>query len=208
MPLPALAVCCSGQGTNLQAIIQAIQRRRLRARIAVVISDNPRALALVRAQKHRIPAVVIDRRRFGSRRAFDQAMARAIRASGAHWVVLAGFMRVLSPWFVRQYRWKIFNIHPALLPAFPGIHGAQDALAHGVKVTGVTVHLVDEKVDHGPILLQGVVPIRDSDTEKSLMERVHRLEHRLYPEAIGLMLSGQVRVQGRKVVRRKAKRKQ
>ena len=197
---PALAVCCSGQGTNLQAILQAIRRRRLRARIAVVISDNPRAFAIQRALKAGIPTVVIDPRRFRSREQFDRALAKVIDVKKARWVVLAGFMRILSPWFIRRYFRRIFNIHPALLPNFPGCHAVRDALRYGVKVTGVTVHFVDEKVDQGPIILQETVPIQNSETEEALLNRIHRVEHRIYPRAIHLALQGRLKLVGRRVL--------
>ncbi len=198
--LPAIAVLCSGQGTNLQAIIQAVRSRRLKARIALVVSDNPMAYALERARAAKIPVVVIDPRRYPTREAFDRTLARMLEKAKVKLVVLAGFMRILSPWFVRRYQRRILNIHPALLPAFPGSRGVRDALAHGVKITGVTVHLVDEKVDHGPIVLQAPVPVLDTDTEERLLQRVHRVEHRLYPEAIRQVLSGRVRIAGRKLI--------
>ncbi len=198
MPTPAIAVCCSGQGTNLQAIIQAVRARRLRCRIAAVISDNPRAYALDRARAARIRAVVLDPRRFRSREGFDRAVSRVVEKAGARWVVLAGFMRILSPWFIRRYRNRIINIHPSLLPNFPGCHGVRDALRYGVKVTGVTVHLVDEQVDHGPIILQQAVPIREGDTEQKLLSRIHRVEHRVYPRAIQQLLAGRVKMAGRR----------
>ncbi len=201
--LPAIAVCCSGQGTNLQAIMDAIRRGRLKARVAVVILDNPRAYALERACAAKIPAAVIDPRGFSSREAFDRALARVVEKAGARLIVLAGFMRILSPWFVRRYRGKILNVHPALLPAFPGAHAVRDALKHGVKVTGVTVHFVDEKIDHGPILAQEPVPVRAGDTEETLLDRVHRVEHRLYPAAVQQILHGKVTLIGKKVHRKK-----
>ena len=184
MPVPKIAVCCSGQGTNLQSILNAARRGTLRARVAVVVSDSPSAFALERARRAGVPAVFIDPRRYRSREAFDRALARVVEKFQARWIILAGFMRILSPWLVRRYRGRILNIHPALLPAFPGCHAVRDALRYGVKVTGVTIHVVDEKVDHGPILLQGTVPVRAADTEESLSRRIHRLEHRLYPKAI------------------------
>ena len=198
-PAPAIAVFCSGRGTNLQAILDAVRRRRLRTRVALVVSDNAAAHALIRAQAAKVPTIFIDPRRFSSREAFDRALARIVEASKVRLIVLAGFMRILSPWFVRRYAGRILNIHPALLPAFPGSRAVRDALRHGVKVTGVTVHFVDEKVDHGPILLQEFVPVRENDTEESLLKRIHRLEHRLYPQAIQQVLEGRVKVIGRKV---------
>ena len=194
MPPPTIAVFCSGQGTNLQAILRAIQRRKLKARIAVVVSDNSQAHALNRALEAGIPAVFIDPRRYASREAFDRALWAVVRKANARLIVLAGFMRILSPWFIRRYRHKILNIHPALLPAFPGCHAIRDALAHRATVTGVTVHFVDEKVDHGPMILQKAVPIKEGDTEESLMSRIHRLEHQLYPQAIQSVLEGKVKV--------------
>jgi len=202
VPTPAIAVFCSGHGTNLQAIIGAIRRRRLRARIAVVICDYPGAYAIVRAQAAGIPTVVIDPRRFPSRESFDRALSRILKRAGATWIVLAGFMRILSRGFIHRYRHRVLNIHPALLPAFPGCHGVRDALRHGVKVTGVTVHFVDEQVDHGPIIFQEPVRILERDTEETLLNRVHRLEHRLYPQAIQAAVSGRIKIVGRKVILR------
>ena len=189
MPAPAIAVCCSGRGTNLQAILQAIRSRRLHARVVLVVSDNPSAYALVRAQKAGIPAVVIDPRRFASRAGFDRALAKILTKARVRLIVLAGFMRILSAPFVRRFRGRILNIHPALLPAFPGCHAVREALAHGVKVTGVTVHFVDAHVDSGPIILQEAVPVHpDDDKEETLLARIHRVEHRLYPRAIQQVL--------------------
>lgn len=192
-----MAVLCSGSGTNLQAIITAARSGRLRARIAVVVSDRADAFALVRAQRAGIPVHVVDRTAFPTRVAFERALIHILDAHHVRLVCLAGFMRLLSPLFVRHYRNRILNIHPALLPAFPGGQAIRDALAWGAKVTGVTVHLVDEEVDHGPILLQEAVPIRAGDTLETLLARVHRVEHRLYPRAIRLMVDGGVRVRGR-----------
>ena len=159
----------------------------------MVISDNPGAVAIARAMKAGIPTVVLDPRGFPSREAFDRALSRVIDRAHARLIVLAGFMRILSPWFVRRYPGRILNIHPALLPAFSGCHGVRDALRHGVKVTGVTVHFVDEKVDHGPILAQEPVAIRPRDTEETLAQRIHRVEHRIYPAAIQEVLRGRVK---------------
>ncbi|MBI3322474.1 MAG: phosphoribosylglycinamide formyltransferase [Candidatus Omnitrophica bacterium] len=190
MAAPAIAVFCSGRGTNLQAILDAARQGRLRARVALVVSDNPGAYALERARRAKVPQVVVaDPRRFRSREAYDRALARLVDASGARLVVLAGWMRLLSRPFVRRCWGRILNVHPALLPSFPGVHAVRDALRHGVKVTGVTVHLVDEQIDHGPILLQEAVEVKPKDTEKTLHERIHRVEHRLYPRAIQQMLS-------------------
>lgn len=197
--LPALAVFCSGQGTNLQAMLAATRRGTLRARVALVISDRSDAGALGRARRAGIEAHSVDPHAYASRARYERALIALCETRAVRLICLAGFMRVLSPLFVRRFRHRILNVHPALLPAFPGAHAIRDALAWGVKVTGVTVHLVDEQVDHGPIILQEAVPIRPGETEARLLARVHRVEHRLYPQAIALMFSGRVRVRGRKV---------
>jgi phosphoribosylglycinamide formyltransferase-1 len=193
-------VCCSGEGTNLQALLDAARRGRLRARVALVISDRPGARALRRAARAGVEARHVDPKRYPTRAAYERALIRLCEAREIRLVCLAGFMRILSPVFVRRYRHRILNIHPALLPAFPGAHAVRDALVWGANVTGVTVHLVDEQVDHGPILLQEAVAVRPGDTEAALLARVHRVEHRLYPRAVALMLSGRVRVHGRRAV--------
>ncbi len=179
--------------------MQAIRARRLRARIAVVISDRQDAFALTRARRAGIPAVFVNPKAFPTRAAFERHLIRLLEHAGVRLVCLAGFMRLLSPVFVRRFRHRILNIHPALLPAFSGAHAIQDALAWGAKVTGVTVHLVDEEMDRGPILLQEALAIRQGERAAGLLRRIHRIEHQLYPKAIGLMLTGRVRLRGRSV---------
>lgn len=195
--LPALAVFCSGRGTNLQAILDAVRAGGLRARVALVISDQPAALAIRRARRAGVEAVVVERRAYPSREEFEQAIIDVLEARAIRLICLAGFMRLLSPAFVRRYAGRLLNIHPALLPAFPGAHAVRDALAWGAKVTGVTVHFVDEEVDHGPIILQEAVAIAPRDSEASLLRRLHVVEHRIYPKAIGLVLAGRVMLRGR-----------
>ena len=197
--VPAIAVFCSGRGSNLQAILAAQRRGALGGRVALVLSDQPRAYALTRARRAKVEARCVDRAAYPTKAAFERELIRLCRASGVRLVCLAGFMRILSPVFVRAFRRRILNIHPALLPAFPGAHGVRDALAWGAKVAGVTVHLVDSEVDHGPILLQEAVVIRRGDTEASLLTRLHAVEHRLYPQAIRAMLTGRVQIRGRVV---------
>ena len=199
---PRIAVLCSGQGTNLQALIDAARRGRLHATIALVLSDRDDAYALTRARRAGIPALYLDPAAHPSRTAFDAALIRALTRARVQLICLAGFMRVLGPALVRRFRHRILNIHPALLPAFKGAHAIRDALAYGVQVTGVTVHVVDEGVDTGPILLQEALAIRAGETASRLLARLHRLEHRLYPAAVRLVLAGRVRVQGRRVARR------
>ena len=196
--LPAIAVFCSGNGTNLQAILDAVRAGRLRARVALVISDRADAKALQRAARAGVEARCMRPADYPSRAAFERALIRVCEARPVRLICLAGFTRILSPILVRRYRHRILNIHPALLPAFPGAHAIRDALRRGVTVTGVTVHLVDEQVDHGPILLQEAVLIRPGDTETRLLARVHRVEHQLYPQAIRLMLEERVRIAGRR----------
>ena len=198
--VPLLAVLCSGQGTNLQAILNAIRRGRLNARVAVVVSDRADAFALTRARRAGVDAQYLNPKTYPSREAYDRALFKLLDRSRVRLVCLAGFMRMLSPVFVRHFPQRILNIHPALLPAFPGAHAVHDALSWGAKVTGVTVHFVDEQVDHGPIILQQAVPIVRGDTEARVLKRVHAVEHRLYPEAIRLVLQERVKVNGRTVV--------
>jgi len=197
---PAVAVFCSGEGTNLQAILNAARSGRLRARVAIVVSDRADAKALRRARRAGVPSCYVDPKRYPTRGRYEDALIRLLRQHRVQLVCLAGFMRILSPVFVRRFRHRILNIHPALLPAFPGAHAVREALAWGAKVTGVTVHVVDEDVDHGPIVLQEAVVIRRGDTAVSLLSRIHRVEHRLYPQAIGLLVAGRVRINGRRVL--------
>ncbi|HXG31348.1 MAG TPA: phosphoribosylglycinamide formyltransferase [Thermodesulfobacteriota bacterium] len=192
-----LAVFVSGSGTNLQAIIDA---QIPSVEIVVVISNNPAAYAIERAKRHNIPVEVIDHRNYPSREEFEKEILRRLEPYKVDLIALAGFMRVLSPVFVRAYKNRIMNLHPALLPSFPGMHAAKQALDYGVKFTGCTVHFVDEGVDTGPIILQAVVPIHEGDTEESLLEKIHKEEHRIYPEAIRLFAEGRLRIEGRKVL--------
>ena len=201
MPEPlALGVLLSGSGSNLQALIDAIAAGRLDARIAVVISNVPDALGLERARAHGLAAIVVAHREAPSREAYDARLVEVLRTHGVALVVLAGFMRLVTPVLLNAYPSRVVNVHPALLPAFPGLHAERQALTHGVRLTGVTVHFVDEETDHGPILAQAAVPIMPNDTEAMLHARIQRQEHRLYPLAIQLIAEGRVRVEGRHVV--------
>jgi phosphoribosylglycinamide formyltransferase-1 len=190
---------CSGSGTNLQAIIDAVKTGYIPAEIALVVSDNKDALAVGRARERGIETLVLDKKDFKTREEFDKEIVKNLKKKDVGLVVLAGFMRLLSPYFIREYRNKIMNIHPALLPSFKGAHGIKDALEHGAKVTGPTVHFVDEELDHGPIILQKALEIRENDTEETLLERVHSQEHRIYPEAIKLFVEGRLKIAGRRV---------
>jgi phosphoribosylglycinamide formyltransferase-1 len=195
----SLGVLISGSGSNLQAIIDAIETQELDAKIQVVLSNRADAYGLVRAKKHEIPIEVLDHKRFPSREAFDQAVVDILRDRQVELVVLAGFMRLLSPVFVRAYSNRIMNIHPALLPAFPGLHVQKKAVEHGVRFSGCTVHFVNEACDEGPIIIQAVVPVFPDDTEEILAGRILEQEHRIYPRAIQLYSEGRLRIEGRKV---------
>lgn len=194
-----LGVLCSGRGTDLQSIIDAIGRGEVTAEIAVVLADKEGAYALTRAREAGIPAACIDRKAYERRELFEEALIASLEEAGVTLVVLAGFMRILTPLFVRRFTGRILNIHPALLPSFPGAHAHRDVLAYGVKVSGCTVHFVDEGTDSGPIILQAVVPVLDGDTEETLGARVLEQEHILYPKAIQLYCEGKLRVEGRHV---------
>ncbi len=195
-----IAVLCSGNGTNLQAIIDSVNKGHIPAKIAFVLSDEKKAFALERARKAGIETIALDKKDYKAREDFDREIVKRLKKSNVELVVLAGFMRLLSPYFVKEYRNRIMNVHPALLPSFKGSHGIKDAIDHGVKVTGVTVHFVDEHLDNGPIILQKVVEIKEGDTEETLLERIHEEEHRIYPEAIKLFAEGKIKVEGRKAV--------
>ena len=186
--LKNIAVMASGNGSNFQAIVEAVKRGKIKAKLKLLVSDNPRAYCLQRAVKAKVKVFIADRRDFLNKKDFETQIIKKLKAEKIDLVVLAGFMRVLSPYFVRQYKKKILNIHPALLPAFKGARAIEDAFKRGVKVTGVTVHFVDEEVDHGPIISQEALKIYEKDTLKSLEQRVHRLEHKLYPQALRLAL--------------------
>lgn len=194
-----IAVLCSGSGTNLQAIIDSVKSGYISAEIAIVISDKKGAYALVRAKEAGIETLVLNAKDFKKREDFDKEMVKALKKKGVGLVVLAGFMRLLSPYFIREYKDKIINVHPALLPAFKGAHGIKDALEYGAKTTGVTVHFVTEELDSGPVILQKAVEIKEDDNEETLLERVHKEEHKIYPEAIRLFAEGRLKIEGRSV---------
>lgn len=194
-----LGVLASGSGTNLQSIVDSIEAGALAARVEVVIVNRPRAGALERARRHRLAAELIDHKSFPSRERFDEAVIDALRAHAVELVCLAGFDRLIGPAFVRSFPGRVLNIHPALLPAFPGLHAQRQALEYGVRITGCTVHFVDERTDHGPIVIQAAVPVHDGDTEEALRERILAEEHRIYPEAIRLFAEGRLRIDGRRV---------
>ncbi len=201
-----LGVLISGRGSNLQAILDAIADRRLDARVAVVISNRADAAGLDRARRADVETLVLDHRAYRDRAAYDRALVEALRARDVRLVCLAGFMRILGPEFIAAFPNAILNIHPSLLPAFPGTNAQAQALAHGVNVSGATVHLVTNELDAGPIVLQAAVPVRDDDTAETLAARILAEEHRLYPEAIKIVLDGGWQLAGRRFLRRRGSR--
>jgi len=194
-----LGVLVSGGGTNLQSIINSIEEGKLDATIQVVISNVPGVRSLERARQHDIPAVVIDHERFATREEFDREVVAVLRGHRVELVIMAGFMKILTPVLLRAFPLKIMNIHPALLPSFQGLHVQEKAFDYGVKFSGCTVHFADEGVDTGPIIIQAVVPVHDGDTAEMLQQRILKEEHRIYPQAIQLYAEGRLEVSGRKV---------
>jgi len=195
-----LAVLVSGSGTNLQALLDASAGADFPARVGVVLSNVPGVLALERARAAGVPTVIVPHQSFPGRAAYDAALLAALAPYRPDIVCLAGFMRLLGGDFLRAFPAGVLNIHPALLPSFPGLHGVRQALTHGVKVSGCTVHLVDEGTDTGPIVAQAAVPVLDGDTEESLAARIRSEEHRLYPLAVRLVAEGRLRRDGRRLV--------
>jgi phosphoribosylglycinamide formyltransferase 1 len=196
----ALGVLASGRGSNLQAILEACARPGFPAHVRVVISDRERAPALEHARAAGVEALWLNPKDFGDREAYDGALVRELESRGVGLVCQAGWMRILSPVYVRAFHGRALNIHPSLLPAFPGLHAQRQALEHGVKVAGATVHFTDEGVDTGPIIVQAAVPVEPGDTEGTLAARILTVEHRIYPEAIRLFAEGRLRIVGRKVI--------
>jgi len=196
----ALGVLISGRGSNLTAILDRIAAGDLDARVALVISNEQEAAGLETARRRGVDALVVDHRASATREEHDRSMARALEERGVRLVCLAGYMRLLSAWFVERFRGRILNIHPSLLPAFPGLEPQRQAIEAGVRISGCTVHFVEEGIDSGPIVLQESVPVLDRDTPGSLAARILEKEHVVYSRAIDLVLSGRLRVAGRRVL--------
>ncbi len=195
-----LGVLVSGRGSNLQAIIDAIEAGRLSARIACVVSDREGAYALERAENHGIKAIVLGPAEHASREAYDKALVECLQGNGVELVCLAGFMRILPPVVIEAFPRRIVNIHPSLLPSFPGLKVQRKALEHGVKFSGCTVHFVTEEVDAGPIIIQASVAVLDDDTEERLAERILAEEHKIYPQALQWIAQGRLHLKGRRVL--------
>ncbi len=187
-----LGILCSGRGSNMQSIMAAVEAGQIKAEIGIVLTDKPEAKALQTAAAAGIKAVCVNRKECASQQEFEEKLVEELKAANVTLVVLAGFMRILSPYFVEAYRHRILNIHPSLLPSFGGAHAHRDVLAYGTKVSGCTIHFVDEGMDHGPIILQDTVPVLDDDTEETLAARVLTKEHILYPKAIELFVDGKL----------------
>ena len=198
-----LAVLVSGRGSNLQAIIDSIERNELNVHLSAVLSDTEDALALKRAEKHGIETFFINPATYHNRKAFDKAIINRLRAMSIDLICLAGYMRILGKEFIQTFSGKIINIHPSLLPAFPGLNAQKQAIEYGVKFSGCTAHFVDEKVDSGPIILQTAVPVYDHDNEESLSQRILEQEHHIYPKAIKLIAENKLNLNNRTVTHKK-----
>ncbi len=206
MTLP-IAIVASGNGTNAQAMIDLMKAGVLDVDIRLIFSNRPGARVLERARQAGIPAMMLDHKKYASREEYDRHMAAALKDSGAEVIVLAGYMRVLTEAFLKEFPRRVLNLHPALLPAFGGgVHAGRDAVNYGVKLSGCTVHLVEAEVDGGPVIIQAAVPCKDGDHEEDLMARIHVLEHRIYPQALQWLAEGRITLCGRRASVRDAGR--
>ncbi len=194
-----VGVLISGRGSNLQAIVDASEKGDIPAKVAVVISNKPDAYGLERAKKHKVPTAVFDPNKFPDKNTYELEIVKTFRKYEVDLVCLAGYMRIVGPVLLEHYQGRMMNIHPALLPSFPGLHVQKAALDHGVKVSGATVHFVDEGCDTGPIIVQAAVPVLEGDTEETLSARILEQEHKIYPQAIKLFAEGKLKIEGRKV---------
>jgi phosphoribosylglycinamide formyltransferase-1 len=195
-----LGVLASGRGSNFQSIIDSINSGFLKAKIAVLVTDDPKAYAIERAKNHEIEVLIVKSKDFADKDLYYSHIADELKNRNVDLVILAGFMRVVGSTLIKEFQNKIMNIHPALLPSFPGLHGQRQAVDYGVKISGCTVHFVDEGVDTGPVIIQAAVPVYEDDTEDKLSERILKQEHKIFPLAIKLYSEGKIDVKGRKVV--------
>jgi phosphoribosylglycinamide formyltransferase-1 len=200
--LKRVGILISGRGSNMVALLEGMRAGEIPAEPAVVVSNDPGAAGLAKARAYGVATAVVPQQEFKGkgRQAHDEAVAAELDRHGVEIVCLAGYMRILSPWFVDRYHGRLLNIHPALLPSFPGLHGAKQALDHGARVTGCTVHFVDAQVDHGPIVAQAAVAVQPGDTEETLAARILEQEHRVYPLALRLLAEGRLSIEGHRVV--------
>lgn len=193
------AVFASGHGSNLQAIIEAVQSGEIKAELALVFCDKRKAYALKRAKDAGIPTLVLLRKDYATPQSYERDIVIYLKEKNIDFIVLAGYMRIFTPFFVKQFPNQILNVHPSLLPSFKGVRGIKDAFTYGSKVTGVTIHFVDDKMDHGPIIMQEAFRVSERETLESLEKRIHQVEHKIYPKAISLYVDGRLKVAGRKV---------
>ena len=194
-----IAVLASGRGSNFQAVLDSIEQGEIEAEVALLVVDKKDAFAAERAKKHNIPWMYVNPKDFNTKDAFYEHIAAELKKRDVGLVLLAGFMRIVGKPLLDEFHMKVMNIHPALLPSFPGLHGHKDAVDYGVKISGCTVHFVDEQMDTGPVIIQAAVPVIHDDTEESLSERILPFEHRIYPLAVKLFAEGRLEVRGRKV---------
>jgi len=194
-----IAIFASGNGSNFQAIAEAIKKGRIKASLSLLVCDKPGAYVLDRAKKLGIEIFLAEKKNFTTKEDYEKAIIRELKRKNIGLIALAGYMKIVGPGILKEYKNKIINIHPALLPSFKGAHGIKDAFDYGVKVTGVTVHFVDEEMDHGPIIMQAALEIGAKDTVETLEKKIHKLEHKVYPEAVRLAAEGKLKIKGRKV---------
>ncbi len=192
-------VFVSGEGTNLQAIIEAVKAEEIKAELALVFSNKRKAGALKRAEDAGIKTLFLDRKHYATPQSYERDIVINLKEEKIDFIVLAGYMKILSPFFIRTYPKKILNVHPSLLPSFKGARGIKDAFTYGAKVTGVTIHIVDDKMDHGPMIMQEAIKIKEKDTLETLEEKIHKIEHRIFPKGIALFVDGRLKIGPRKV---------
>lgn len=194
-----IAILASGSGTNAQVIFEAVQQKKLDAEICLVLANRPGAKVLERAKNFGITHCLLDHTLFPSREEYDKKVVETIKANGADCIVLAGYMRMVTPYFLASFPQRVINIHPAILPSFPGVHGARDAVLYGVKFSGCTVHFVSEEMDAGPVIIQAITPCLQNDTEESMQNRIHCLEHKIYVQALQWLAEGRLEIVGHTV---------
>ena len=201
-----LGILASGSGSNAQAMIDAVESGKLDAEICVIIANRPGAKVLERAARHGIPHICIDHKTFPDRESFDLRMVEELQKAGVDTVALAGYMRLVTPAFLDAFPGRVLNIHPAILPSFPGTHGARDAWEYGAKFSGCTVHVVNPVMDGGPIIVQAILPVRQDEDDEQLLDRIHVFEHRIYVQALQWMAEGRLRLEGRRMMLEPAER--
>lgn len=193
------AVFVSGNGSNLQAIIDAVKAGDIKGNIKLVFSNTRKAFGLKRAEEAGIETLVLERKNYATPQSYDRDIVVSLKNHDIDFIVLAGYMKILTPFFIKEYKDRILNVHPSLLPSFKGARGIKDTFTYGAKVAGVTIHFVDQKMDHGPIIMQEAIKVSENDTLESLEEKIHKIEHRIYPKAVAMYIDGRLKIKGRKV---------